>query len=53
MSIEALVSELVENNIHLWLEDGKLKFRAPRQGLPDHIHSKLVFSHALSYKDVC
>ncbi|MDR0478486.1 MAG: hypothetical protein LBH31_01505 [Burkholderiaceae bacterium] len=38
MSIETLVSELVENNIHLWLEDGKLKFCAPIQ-VPVYIHS--------------
>lgn len=42
MSIEALVSELVENDIHLWLEDGKLKFRAPGSGLPDHLRRKIV-----------
>ena len=42
MNIETLVSELVENNIHLWLEEGKLKFRAPKEGLPDHIRRKIV-----------
>ena len=42
MNIEELVSELVENNIHLWLEGGKLKFRAPKEGLPDNIRSKLI-----------
>ena len=42
MSIEALISELVENGIHLWLEDGKLKFRAPKEGLPEHIRSQIV-----------
>ncbi|HYD80120.1 MAG TPA: amino acid adenylation domain-containing protein [Paucimonas sp.] len=42
MSIEQLLSELPENGIHLWLEEGKLKFRAPASGLPDHYRSKIL-----------
>jgi amino acid adenylation domain-containing protein len=42
VSIEALVTELVDKNIHLWLEEGKLKFRAPKAGLPDLLRQKIV-----------
>jgi amino acid adenylation domain-containing protein len=42
MSIETLASELIEHNVHLWLEDGKLKFRAPKTGLADHLRSRIV-----------
>ena len=42
MSIEQLLSELPENGIHLWLEEGKLKFRAPASGLPDHYRRQIV-----------
>jgi len=42
MSIEALAADLVEHNVHLWLEDGKLRFRAPKTGLPDHLRQRIV-----------
>ena len=42
MSIEAVAAELVEHKVHLWLEDGKLRFRAPKTGLPDHLRQRIV-----------
>lgn len=42
MNLEQLLSELPQHGIHLWLEQGKLKFRAPATGLPEHFRAHIV-----------
>ena len=33
MSVIALITELTEQDIRLWLEDGQLRFSAPKGGM--------------------
>lgn len=40
--LDALLSELKQKQIKLWLEDGKLKFRAPPNALDPQLKSRLV-----------
>jgi hypothetical protein len=42
MSIDALVAELAANKIQLRIEDGKLRFRAPRSGLPERLRERIA-----------